>query len=246
MSGNGRNAQGPSHENGNRPWACPRCVKAMTWLGTDRSSAPAPSQGVCYHGMSLSRRAVKSKPATRILEAHLAGDQRASRDLLPVVYDELRALAARFIPRGDQGTLQPTALVHEAYLRLIDQTRTDWKGRTHFFAMAATSMRRVLVDHARARNCRKRGGGWKRADLSDSVAFFWQDTALVLEVHEALEDLALRNPRPARIVELRFFSGLDLQETALVLGIGRGVAEAEWRFARAWLNRRLARRPSAE
>ena len=124
------------------------------------------------------------RPATQVLTASAASDHQASRELLPLVYEELRALAARFMRQRRGDTLQPTALVHEAYLRLIDQDRTDWKSRTHFFAIAATSMRRVLVDHARARAALKRGGDGHRTSISDSVAQIWEDPAIVLAVHE--------------------------------------------------------------
>lgn len=152
------------------------------------------------------------RPATQILSSHLEGDPAAESKLLPLIYDDLRALAARHL-RGERGnhTLQPTALVHEAWLRLIDCERMDWQGKTHFFAMAATMLRRVLVDHARTQKAKKRGGGAQRISLSEVDAATQEERIDVLALDEALETLAGTNPRQARVVELRFFAGLSVE-----------------------------------
>jgi len=136
-------------------------------------------------------------------------------------------------------TLQPTALVHEAFLRLIDQDRVDVRGRTHFFALAATTMRRVLVDHARGKQAKKRGGRSKPEVLDDHQMVCWDDPADVLALDEALLKLAGTQPRQAQVVELRFFGGLTLEEAASALGVSRDTVKLDWRFARAWLNREL-------
>jgi RNA polymerase sigma factor (TIGR02999 family) len=156
------------------------------------------------------------------------------------LYDEFRALARGLLSRESPAhTLQTTALVNEAYLRLVDQTKVDWKGRTHFFAVGAQAMRRVLVDHARRKNRTKRGGGRLRVSLAGIAALSARREADVLAVHEAIEELAQRDARQAQIVELRFFAGLTVAEVAAVLGVSRRTVEAEWTMIRAWLRRRL-------
>jgi len=164
-----------------------------------------------------------------------------------LLYAELRALARRYL-RGERAehTLQPTALVHEAWLRLIDAEPGAARDKRQFFALAATMMRRVLVDHARARAAGKRGEQAARISLSDVEPASGMDTIDVLALDEALAGLARGNPRPARVVELRFFGGLDLEETAEALGVSVDTAKADWRFARAWLNRELTRDRGAE
>lgn len=190
----------------------------------------------------------KSKlEATGILGSHLDGDPAAASQLLPLIYDDLRALAAQHL-KGERvaHTLQPTALVHEAWLRLIDCERIDWQGKTHFFAMAATMLRRVLVDHARTTKAKKRGGGAGRVSLSEVDAATEEDRIDVLALDEALESLARENARQARVVELRYFAGLGLEETAAALGVSIDTVKSDWRFARAWLNRALTRDHSLE
>ena len=179
---------------------------------------------------------------TAILLAHLEGDPGAQSKLLPLIYEDLRALAAQHL-RGEKAghTLQATALVHEAWLRLIECERMDWKGKTHFFAMAATMLRRVLVDHARTRQAKKRGGNVDRISLSDVDAALPEDRLDLLALDEALEKLAQASPRQARIVELRFFGGLSVEETACALELSQDTIKADWRFARAFLNRELTR-----
>ncbi|HPF36280.1 sigma-70 family RNA polymerase sigma factor [bacterium] len=179
---------------------------------------------------------------TRWLHAARDGDAAAVDRLLPLVYDELRRLAAARLARERvDHTLQATALVHEAYLRLVDQHDQDWRDRAHFLALAATTIRRVLVDHARRRLADKRGGGAQRlsltvADLPDQPA---ADLDL-LDLDAALAALAEEKPEHAQVIELRFFGGATAAEAAAVLGVTERTVERRWRFARAWLYRRLA------
>ena len=187
----------------------------------------------------------RDAPDRKATEANGAtpGQQPAGADeLLGLIYDDLRALAAQHMRRERDGhTLQPTALVHEAWLRLVDCERIDWKGRQHFFAMAATMLRRVLVDHARMVQAEKRGGEAERIALRDVGAATVEDRIDFLALHEALEKLGRENPRQARIVELRYFAGLGLEETAGAVGVSVDTVKNEWRSARAWLHRELAR-----
>jgi RNA polymerase sigma factor (TIGR02999 family) len=179
--------------------------------------------------------------ATQALAALSAGDANAASRLLPLVYDELRALAGRFMQRErPDHTLQPTALVHEAYLRLIDGNRVDLAGKTHFFALAATQMRRILADHARARNAAKRGGQAKRVSLRDAAAFRPEGVVDILALDEALEKLDRQSPRQRHVVELRYFGGLSVEETARVLDVSPSTVKGDWRVAKAWLARELS------
>jgi RNA polymerase sigma factor (TIGR02999 family) len=181
----------------------------------------------------------QTSDATRILSLMAAGDRAAADRLLPIVYEELRALAAGFMrhERPDH-TLQPTALVHEAYLRLIDQSRTDWKNRAHFRAVASQMIRRILVDHAREHATARRGGGRARV-AADPAAPCHGDGADLLALEEALEELGGLNDRQRRVVELRFFGGLSMKEAAHVLDVSPETIKTDWRFARAWLQQRL-------
>lgn len=160
---------------------------------------------------------------------------------MPLVYDELRAVARRFLRAERAGhTLQPTALVHEAYLRLVDQSRVDWQGRTHFFAVGANVMRRILIDHMRTRSRVKRGGALRRVSLEDSVLGEKPGEVDFLAMNEALDALASLDPEQAAIVELRFFGGLTVEEVASLLGVSKRKVEGEWTHAKAWLKSRLA------
>jgi RNA polymerase sigma factor (TIGR02999 family) len=167
---------------------------------------------------------------------------------MPLVYDELRRRAAFYMSRERSGhTLQPTALVHEAYLKLVDQSRVNWRGRTHFFAIGAGAMRRILIDYARGHGREKRGGDWQRVTLSEPLqskeSGLDMDELLMLE--EALEKLARIDQREAKIVELRFFAGLKVNEVAEVLGVSKRTVEDDWVHARAWLNRELSQGKSS-
>jgi RNA polymerase sigma factor (TIGR02999 family) len=174
-------------------------------------------------------------PATELLNAAAQGDCHAAEQLLPLVYDELRKLASARLAHERPGqTLQATALVHEAYLRLVgSESSGSYRDRNHFFAMAATAMRRILVDGARAKLAEKRGGGHAHGPLED-VAVAPPDEE-VLALHEALEKLAVDDPLKAQLVELRYFAGLTGDQAAAVLGISPSAADRHWAFARAWL-----------
>jgi RNA polymerase sigma factor (TIGR02999 family) len=186
----------------------------------------------------------ESADVTGLLLAWREGDAAAGEQLLPAIYDELHRQAARAMRReGDAHTLQATALVHEAYLRLVDQRRVEWRSRAHFFGVAAQMMRRVLVDHARTRLAAKRGGAMRRVTLGDVDAGAGAssgDELDVLALHEALERLAALDPDQARLVELRYFGGLGIEDTAEALGVSPATVKREWAVARAWLRRELA------
>ena len=182
-----------------------------------------------------------SQVVPRLLTGIQSGDRVSAERLLPIVYAQLRDIAARQM-RGEaaNNTLQPTALVHEAYLKLVDQSRVDWKGRTHFVAVAAQAMRRILVDHARNRQALKRGGVFQRITLDESLAADWQSDQDLLSLECALEKLSKLDQRQAQIVELRFFGGLPLDEVAEALGMSKRSVEREWTMIRAWLRRELS------
>jgi RNA polymerase sigma-70 factor, ECF subfamily len=169
----------------------------------------------------------------------------AAERLYAAVYAELHGIAAGLMRREREAhTLQPTALVHEAYLRLVDQTQGDWQNRAHFFGIAARAMRQILVDHARKHAADKRGGGWRRVtldeQLAESVAGAQQLSLEILALHEALEQLARDDPRMAQVVELRVFAGLHAREAAHVLGVSKRTVDEDWRVARMVLGRALA------
>jgi RNA polymerase sigma factor (TIGR02999 family) len=177
---------------------------------------------------------------TALLQAWGKGDLEARDRLLPIVYGELRRQAARQLRSERVGhTLQPTALVHEVYLRLAKPRRVPWQSRAEFFAAAAQAMRRILVDHARKRAAAKRAGDWTRVKLEDDVAIEGKQELDLLALDEALDSLAALDARHARIVELRFFGGLSVPETAAVLHVSTATVKRDWSLARAWLHRRL-------
>jgi RNA polymerase sigma factor (TIGR02999 family) len=160
--------------------------------------------------------------------------------LFPLVYNELRALADRYLHKERAGhTLQPTALVHEAYLRLVDQTRIHWQGKAHFYAVCARAMHRILIDHARTQKRAKRGGGWQRVTLDPGVAPLDAPDVDLMALHDALEKLAALDERQVRVVELRFFAGLTTEEAAQVLGVSKRTVESDWTHAKAWLRARM-------
>ena len=187
--------------------------------------------------------ASQSPDVTGLLLAWGRGDQSAADRLVPAVYEELRRHAERAMRReGGEHTLQATALVHESYLRLVAQRRVEWRNRAHFFAIASTVMRRVLVDHARARLAAKRGGGAAQISLAGAqpASSEGTDEADLLALHDALEKLAALDPDQARLVELRYFGGLAIEETAEALSISPATVKREWALARAWLRRELS------
>jgi RNA polymerase sigma factor (TIGR02999 family) len=184
---------------------------------------------------------------TQLLVDWSNGDQAALDKLLPLVNAELRRLAARYMRRENPGhTLQTSALVNEAYLRLVDQRHVRWQNRTHFFGIAAQLMRRILIDHARSHHYAKRGGGALKVSLDEVAAATEARSAELLAVDEALEKLTALDARKGRIVELRFFGGLSLEETAEVMGISSPTVQREWRAAKAWLHRMLTSGESDE
>lgn len=176
-----------------------------------------------------------------LLTRSLHGDRAASSQLFEIVQDDLKALARKlFVSERTDHTLQPTALVNEAYLRLRDCSALSWQDRAHFYAIAARAMRHVLIDHARARLASKRGGGQARVSLHESMDGGADWDADVLALDEALNRLAELDERKARVVELRFLGGLSVEEVAHLLEVSKSTVEADWRYARAWLSRELS------
>lgn len=171
----------------------------------------------------------------QLLEAAEAGDERASEELLPLVYDELRRLAAAKLAREAPGTLQPTALVHEAWLRLAGSGKDQWSSRGHFFGAAAEAMRRILIDRARKRHRQRHGHGLQRLDISQLDLAATTDDDLLLRINEALQKMDAEAPERARLVKLRFFTGLSINEAAQMMGVAPVTAKRHWAFARAWL-----------
>ncbi|MEP7380822.1 MAG: sigma-70 family RNA polymerase sigma factor [Gemmatimonadota bacterium] len=176
---------------------------------------------------------------TRLLVDLQRGADGAADELVPLVYGELHKLAVHYMrAERDDHTLQPTALVHEAYMRLVDQRNASWQNRSHFFGIAAQAMRRILVDHARRKRAGKREGG-DRVTLDESVAEAPQRSVDLIALDDALNKLAALDPRQARVVELRFFGGLDIDQTAESLGISPATVKRDWTFARAFLQREM-------
>jgi RNA polymerase sigma-70 factor (ECF subfamily) len=187
--------------------------------------------------MSTSEHAV-----THLLREWSDGDAAALKKLVPLVHEELRRLAHRYIRRERSGhTLQTTALVNEAYLRLVDQQHADWQSRTHFFAVSAQAMRHILVDYARQKHSSKRGGEARKVMLDEAAVASRERAAELIALDDALRALAKIHPRRCRVVELRYFGGLNNREAADVLGVSEVTVERDWRFARAWLYRELER-----
>ena len=178
---------------------------------------------------------------TQLLAQWSGGDRAALDRLVPAVYAELRRMAARYLRQErPQHTLQPTALVNEAFVKLIDQRDVRWQNRAHFFGVAAQLMRRILVDHARERAAAKRGGGLQQVPLDDSLALGASNQVDILAIDQALNRLGTVDPDQVRLVELRFFGGLTIEETAEVLGWSTGSVKREWNVAKAWLQRDLS------
>ncbi len=177
---------------------------------------------------------------TQLLRAAASGDRRDLDALMGAIYDDLRRLAVSHMrAEHDDHTLQPTALVHEAYLKLVDQRSTDWRDRVHFFAIASRIIRRILVDHARERLAAKRGGGLERVSLEEAEAPAPERPVDLVALDEAMKELAELSERQAKIVEMRFFGGLTLEEIADLLSVGRRTVDRDWQVAKAWLYCRL-------
>jgi RNA polymerase sigma-70 factor, ECF subfamily len=183
----------------------------------------------------------KPEVITQLLVDWSKGNQTALDRLMPLVYSELHRLAKNYLRRERQNhTLQPTALVNEAYLKLIDQKNAKWQNRAQFYGVAAQLMRRILVDHARQHKAAKRGGSdQQRLSITSAGKFAKQPEVDLLNLHEALKELTVMDPQQGRIVELKFFGGLSIEEIAEVMGIGHATVERDWKMARAWLRRRL-------
>jgi RNA polymerase sigma-70 factor (ECF subfamily) len=178
---------------------------------------------------------------TQLLLDWSDGDQAAFDALMPLVYDELRQMARRYMSRERPGhTLQTTALVNEAYLRLVDQKRVHWQNRAHFFAVASQAMRRILIDYARKQRYAKRGGGAPKISLEEAAVMSQERAADLVALDEALTTLASIDPQQSRVVELRFFGGLTIEETAEVLKLSVDMVKREWATAKAWLSREMS------
>src|SRR5262252_7488730 len=188
---------------------------------------------------------MKKPPPNEITERLIAwgaGDRAAFDQLLPIVYQELRRMAGNYLRQENPGhTLQPTALVHEAWLRLIDQTRVDWRNRAQFFGVAAQMMRRILVDHAKAKHREKRGGDAVKLSLDDAINLSQERAADLLALDEALGELTRVDERKSRVVELRYFGGFGVEETAQILGVSPETVMRDWKMAKAWLYQSIRR-----
>jgi RNA polymerase sigma-70 factor, ECF subfamily len=182
----------------------------------------------------------KEGRVTDLLTKFTTGDSAAADEVIPLVYEELRRLAAHYLAREQPGhALQTTALVHEAYLRLVDQRQSNWRNRAHFYGAAAQVMRRILVDHARARQAEKRGGDAEHLTLDEALTFSDSQSEELVRLDEALARLARLDARQSRVIELRFFAGLSVEETAEVIGVSPKTVKRDWSVARAWLHREL-------
>lgn len=183
------------------------------------------------------------KDVTALLIQLTNGKREALDEILPLIYDELRALASRHLSREHRRshhTLQPTALVHEAYLQLVNQRAVSWEGRSHFFGAAANLMRQILIQHARRHSSEKRGGGLEKMQLEESIIIESNEKSFeLLALDEALEELARFDDRKAKIVELRYFGGLSVEETAEVMGVSEITVKRHWRVAKGWLYEKL-------
>jgi RNA polymerase sigma factor (TIGR02999 family) len=189
----------------------------------------------------MGKRMIPQSNVTQLLVEVSNGNRQSLDELLPLVYNELRGLAESFMRRERVNhTLQPTALVHEAYLRLIDQRNVDWRNRAHFFSIAAETMRRILVNHAHANQAAKRGGSETRISVDEAMNFQGVQEIDMVLLDDALTRLASVDPQQSRIVELRFFGGLTVKEVAGVLELSTATVEREWRTAKAWLHAQIS------
>jgi RNA polymerase sigma-70 factor, ECF subfamily len=184
----------------------------------------------------------ENQALTVLLARAQGGDSQATDELFPIVYDELRGLAERFMRDESKArTLQATALVHEAYMRLVGPSQTPWENRAHFFGAAARAIRRILTDHARERNRIKRGGGMKPQSLDDALVVSEAETGVdFVGLDSAMDKLAKLDAQKAKVVELRFFAGLTVEQAALALGVSPSTVARDWQFARVWLHRELS------
>jgi RNA polymerase sigma-70 factor, ECF subfamily len=223
----------------NRPVSGKGDGQILWQMGKHRYNPPVPPKRLNIHGEKAMT--IASPEVTQLLVEWGNGDQTALDKLLPLVNAELRQLAKRYMRRESPGhTLQTSALVNEAYLRLVDQKHVQWQNRAHFLGVAAQLMRRILIDHARSHQYAKRGGGAVQVSLDETAAVTEAKAAELLAVDEALEKLAVMDARKGRIIELRFYGGMTEEETAEVLGISVPTIQREWRAAKVWLYRLLA------
>lgn len=221
-------------------------IKLVSAIDTDNGNGYAARQRILalFRGVHVQRGS--SKQVTELLVRWRGGDRAALDALMPLVYDELRRLARHYLQRERcDHTLQSTALVHEAYARLVGQDLPQWQNRAHFFGVAAHLMRQILVDHARNRKAAKRGGEACRVTLDDAASLARPVDVDVIALDEALKHLAKIDPQQSRVVELRFFAGLSIEDTSEVLGISASTVNRDWNTARVWLYRELARGTSA-
>jgi RNA polymerase sigma factor (TIGR02999 family) len=190
----------------------------------------------------MAMKSSRSSRVAQLLEKFEPGNRYAEEQLFADVYTELRVIAAKYLHRERKShTLQPTALVHEAYLKLVGQSRVDWQGRAHFLAAAAHAMRQILVDHARRHRAAKRGGNRHRIALDDNLAIESHRNVDLLAIEDALKKLTKLDARQAQMIELRFFGGLNIAEVAKVLGMSKRSVEREWTMVRAWLRQEFSR-----
>lgn len=223
-----------------RRWSRHACTCRRQNRGAARSHAGAMQAARITFMPSKPRRSTEVTQLLTDMQRTAPGD--VAQKLLPLVYEELRVVARKYLRAEQAGlTLQPTALVHEAYMRLVDQSRVDWQGRTHFLAVGANAMRRILIDHMRTRKRLKRGGNQKRVALEDTVLGGKVQEVDFGVLNGALDELATLDAEQAAIVELRFFGGLSVEEVALLLGVSKRKVESEWTHAKAWLKACLAR-----
>ncbi len=188
----------------------------------------------------------KSQVTQCLTQAHEADRCTMAAKLMPLVYEDLRRLAHKYFRRErPDHTLQPTALVHEAYLRLVDQNRVDWKGQTHFFAVCATAMRRVLIDYARQRKRLRRGGDRKKIEINSMIAVADMDPVDIVALDDTMKKLAVLDEREAQVVELRIFGGMRVSDIAQYLGVSNRTVESDWKHAKAWLRLRLSEETAA-
>jgi len=208
----------------------------------DHERAAAAAAGRVHRHAELQSRAAMSSAAAEItmfLRRMRDGDGAAAAGMMPLVYDQLRGIAGRLLRPGQAHTLQPTALVHEAWLKIVGNDGTDFADRVHFLAVAATAMRQVLLNHARDRRAQKRGGDAERLPLDECLDLIEQEAGDIVELGDVLDQLAAAAPRPARVVEMRVFAGMTVDEVAAALGATPALVKADWRFARAFLQQKL-------
>jgi RNA polymerase sigma factor (TIGR02999 family) len=205
-----------------------------------RFAPEAGQSGYDYRSLPFMISLAPREEVTRMLVDWSGGDSDAPARLMPLVYEELRQLARQYLQRErPDHTLQATGLVHEAYLRLVDQSTTTWQNRAHFFGVAAQIMRRILVDYARSHRAEKRGGGWDKLAFDEAIAPSAERSVDLVALDDALKDLLALDPRQSQIVELRFFGGLTNEEVGEVLDVSPRTVKREWRIAKAWLRREI-------